>query len=304
MRDFLLTIFADRQLRTMEFLFDYLHTNPLQGLSFLDALKKIGLLVLAFFQCIGVLVLDTGVTPYGKALDLSGYELVFEDNFDGDSLNLDRWQYRSSGKRSGGYMDPAQVRVEDGKLYIKAEHKTDGTYGEGWYSGMVSTKQEFIGGVFEISAIVSRGGGFWSAFWLNARGMESAEASNGGLGGAEIDIFEAGNYDQFLRKDAVSFNVHVGGYGDGLRSAGAEHYYGKNIYTEYNTYTLEWTQEEYILYVNGVEATRSTWLDGVSKAEEYIILSLETPKAEEFDEQPGFETEFLIDYVRVYQKAA
>lgn len=104
--------------------------------------------------------------------------------------------------------------------------------------------------------------------------MVSAEASNGGIGGAEIDIFEAFNYRTPIKKNSVSLNVHVGGYGDGLRSMGLGDYKVNKPYTQYNTYGLEWTDEEYIFYINGVEAVRSDFKDGVSKGLEYAILSL------------------------------
>jgi hypothetical protein len=38
---------------------------------------------------------------------------------------------------------------------------------------------------------------------------------------------------------------------------------------------------------------------GVSQAPEYVIISEELPK--EFSEEPGFTTEFIVDYVKIYQ---
>ena len=40
---------------------------------------------------------------------------------------------------------------------------------------------------------------------------------------------------------------------------------GKNIHEEYNTYGLEWTDSEYIFYVNGVETRRTSFSKGVSQ---------------------------------------
>lgn len=94
--------------------------------------------------------------------------------------------------------------------------------------------------------------------------------------------------------------MHVGGYGDGLRSENLGSYKVKNPYTTYNTYGLEWTPEYYIFYINGVEATRSAFKDGVSQAPEYVILSEELPNL--ITSQPGFSTEFVVDYVKIYQK--
>jgi len=73
----------------------------------------------------------------------------------------------------------------------------------------------------------------------------------------------------------------------------------ENLYTEMNTFGLLWTQEEYIFYVNGVEAVRSAFKDGASRAPEYAIISLAIP-LEIAD--LSYTTEFFIDSVRILQK--
>ncbi len=267
-------------------------------------LKRIGLLILAIFEMFGVILFDTPRTPYGPELDLSGYTLVFEDEFNGNALDLNEWDYRSTGRRAGGIVYPDQVRVEDGKLIIKAEYLKDGAYGEGWYTGMISTKKEYVQGYFEMKCIVSKGGGFWSAWWLNSRGMASAEASNGGLGGAEIDIFEAPNYKESFGKNSVTHAVHIGGYGDGLRSERHGSWNVKSdIYKEYNTYGVLWTDTEYIFYINGVESVRSKFEKGVSAFPEYGIISLEPPSANELTDDTAFSTEFVVESIKIWQKA-
>ena len=242
------------------------------------------------------------IVPSGKTLDLTGYELVFEDDFDGDELDLEKWQYRANGKRRAGFNSPNQVTLKDGNLHIKAEYKEDGEYGPGWYTGMIRTNSEYITGYFEVCCKANEGGGFWSAFWLNSQGMNAQ--SNGGINGAEIDIFEAFNYDKktyfFDIRDSVSLNIHVDGYGEELKSKNLGNFYVKDPYNEFHTYGLEWTTSEYIFYIDGVEAVRSSFDKGVSKALEYAILSLEPPS--EVTAKPGFETEFIVDYVKIYQK--
>jgi len=264
------------------------------------SVKRFFVLLLAVLEVFGLLTIGTPRTPIGPPLDLTGYSIVFEDDFNGDALDMEKWEYRASGARSAGFMHPDQVRVQDGKLILKAEYLENGAYGPGWYSGMVRTVDEFQYGYFEMTCVCSKGGGFWSAWWLNSTGMESAEKSNGGIGGAEIDIFEAFNYNDVIGSDSVSMNVHVGGYGDGLSSQGIGSFKGNKIYTQNNTFGLLWTPTEYIFYVNGIEATRSTFEKGVSQEKEYGIISLELPS--EFSEQPGFSTEFLVDSIKIYQK--
>ncbi len=270
----------------------------------LKVIKRVFAVLLVLLELSGITAFKFYKIPDGPQLDMSGYELVFEDEFEGDALDLTKWAYRGNGVRRSGFMSPEQVFVEDGNLIMRAEHK-NGEYGEGWYGGMIRTVEDYYGGgyYFECRCISSLGGGFWSAFWLNSPGMESEEASNGGLGGAEVDIFESYNYKYPLPFlwDTVALNVHVGGYGDGLRSQVLGNYKADKPYTQYNTYGLEWTDEEYIFYINGVEAVRSDFKDGVCREIEYVILSLEVPKV--ITAKPGFTTDFIVDYVRVYKKA-
>jgi len=299
MQALLESIFSQRELNALYDLGPFI-----RELFTLGGLKRAGALLLAIAEIFSMLLFATPRTPMGPQLDLTGYSVVFEDTFQGNTLDLAKWEYRGTGARSGGFMSPDQVRVEDGKLILKAEYLEDGPNGPGWYSGMIRTAEEFTYGYFEMKCICSKGGGFWSAWWLNARGMASAEESAGGAGGSEVDIFEAFCYKDRVGQDAVSLNVHVGGYGDGLRSMHLGSWKGRNIYTEYNTYGLLWTPEAYIFYINGVEAVRSAFQDGVSRAPEYGIVSLELPGADGLSEQPGFSTEFIVDSVRILQRDA
>ena len=263
--------------------------------------------ILAIVELSGLVVFDLPLTPRGEEVNLEGYSLVFEDNFDGSELNTDIWEYRSSGARRGGYNAPSQVEVRDGNLVITAEYLTDGAYGEGWYAGMIKLKEQYTRGYFEIRCIANKGKGFWSAYWLQSDYSYTASVSKGGVGGAEIDIFESANNENPLVNDAVTHAIHcagVDGVEEGFQSMSLGGFYGNNIYEEYNTYGLEWNEDEYIFYVNGVETRRSSFGNGVCEVPEDVIISLEIPTAEELDEldKDTYVSEFIIDYVRIYQK--
>lgn len=270
-------------------------------------LKRIIAGIVAFFELFGLTIFDLPTTPRGEALDLTGYSIVFEDEFDGNALNTDVWKIRSNGPRRGGFNSDSQIEVVDGNLVITGEYLEDGTYGEGWYAGMVSLRERYCKGYFEIRCKVNAGSGFWSAYWIQAEHPYEAEYSQGGIGGCEIDIFESMSYDNFIGRDAVSQTVHcagVDGVQEGYQSNNLGAFYGKNIYDEYNTYGLEWTDEEYIFYINGVETRRTSFGNGVSEVPEEVIVSLEIPNAEEFEglDKETYKSEYIIDYVRIYQK--
>lgn len=270
-------------------------------------IKRIIAGIVAFFELFGLTILDLPTTPRGEALDLTGYSIVFEDEFEGDALNTDVWKIRSNGPRRGGFNSDSQIEVADGNLVITGEYLEDGTYGEGWYAGMVSLRERYCKGYFEIRCKVNKGSGFWSAYWIQAEHPYEAEYSKGGVGGCEIDIFESMSYDSLIGKDSVSQTVHcagVDGVQEGYQSNNLGAFYGKNIYDEYNTYGLEWNDEEYIFYINGVETRRTSFGNGVSEVPEEVIVSLEIPNAEEFEglDKETYKTEYIIDYVKIYQK--
>ena len=124
-----------------------------------------------------------------------------------------------------------------------------------------------------------------------------------GRDGTEIDIFESDCYGDFM-ENSVTSNLHFDGYGDAHQKHGAKKFLtGNNPYEEFNTYGLEWNENEYIFYINGVETFRTSF-GGVSQNEEYLILSVEM-KGEngvpEYRDASGEEAEFIVDYVKAYQ---
>lgn len=269
--------------------------------------KKIIASILAIIELFGLTILDYPTTPRGQELDLTGYSLVFEDEFEGTQLDTDVWEYRGSGPRRGGFNAESQVRLENGNMIMTGDYQTDGTYGEGWYTGMVKLKERYCKGYFEIRCIVNSGAGFWSAFWIQADSPYTASVSKGGVGGAEIDIFESMSWGDTIGSDSISQTIHcagVDGVQEGFQSCNLGSFYGKNIYEEYNTYGLEWTDDEYIFYINGVETRRSSFGNGVSEVPEDVIVSLEIPSEDILNEldKASYNTEFIVDYVRIYQK--
>ncbi len=271
------------------------------------SLKTLIASLLVVAELIGLTVFDNPVRPLGDELDLTGYELVFEDEFNGTELNTDVWDYRGSGPRRGGFNAESQVKVEDGKMIMTGDYQTDGTYGEGWYTGMIKLKERYCKGYFEIRCILNEGSGFWSAFWIQADAPYTASVSKGGVGGAEIDIFESMSYDAIIGRNSVCQTIHcagVGGVQEGYQSERLGYYKGNNIHKEYNTYGLEWTDDEYIFYINGVETCRSSFGEGVSEVMEDVIVSLEIPDEDKLAEldKDTYHTEFIVDYVKIYQK--
>ncbi|MEE1066768.1 MAG: glycoside hydrolase family 16 protein [Acutalibacteraceae bacterium] len=258
--------------------------------------------------------LDIPCYPMGEKLDLDKFELTFEDNFEGEldrSVWSGHYQYgNTTVSRKGSYWNQYLAETKEGNLVIPVVYLEEGMGGEGagWYSAGVDTdsdaengfSQKF--GYFECRCILPKGSDIWSAFWLMNSGV--FDENGDGRDGTEIDIFESDCYGDFM-ENAVTSNLHFDGYGDAHQKHGATKFLLKNNpYEEFNTYGLEWNENEYIFYINGVETFRTDF-GGVSQNEEYLILSVEmkgedgVPSERENVSAEG--AEFIIDYVKVYQ---
>lgn len=171
---------------------------------------------------------------------------------------------------------------------------------------MIALKEQYRQGYYEIRCRCNPGEDFWSAFWIQADHPYDHALSAGGVNGAEIDIFEAMNYGKRLdgERNAVSSTVHCNGSDDDPVNIDSQvvGYFkvGRDIYQTFNTYGLEWTEDEYIFYINGVESGRTSFGNGVSQVPEEVIVSLEI--AESISHGQDFSTTMAVDYVRIYQK--
>ncbi len=276
-------------------------------------------------------LLDLPAIPGGQDLELEErFDLVWSDEFDGDALDTTKWDDNQSVDtlhwgpiRKGGYWHKDMVSVKDGNLVISTEYKSEplagntfgspDSYGEGYYTGMVTTagKNDFLYGYFECRAILPKSTGMWSAFWMMNEGVYNVDGS--GQDGTEVDVFESMYYKDawWGAGDAVVSGIHYDGYGDEHQGDSIGKWFANNPYEEYNTYGVEWNEDEYIFYINGVECDRLS-TGGVSQNPEYLILSCEVAGENgvadadrhgtgKISLQPGDTAEFIVDYVRVYQ---
>lgn len=273
--------------------------------------------IFAFFASLIIsfcVTLDIPCYPMGEKLDMNKFTETFSDEFEGE-LDRNVWsghyQYGNTTEaRKGSYWNQYLATTKDGNLVIPVTYLKDGMGGKGagWYSAGIDTdadapdsfSQKF--GYFECRCILPKGADIWSAFWLMNSGVFDVDGS--GRDGTEIDIFESDGYDKLFNKN-ISTNLHFDGYGDSHQKLGAKRFLIKNNpYEEYNTYGLEWNENEYIFYINGVETFRTNF-GGVSQNEEYIILSVEM-KGEngipsQRENKPAEDTFFIVDYVKCYQ---
>ena len=238
-------------------------------------------------------------------LDLEGYELVFYDEFEGNRLNTSLWKSRRNGPSGAGFFHPDQLSVENGNLVITGEYKTS-EYGEGWHSGMVNLRTRYLYGYYEARCKVNDSEDFFSAFWMTKDNVYVHDISQGGIHGAEIDIFETYKEHTFYKKNFIYSSIHCNGGDDDVENIDSKRVakvYVPTLRTEYITFGLLWTEEEYVFYINGRETTRSSFSKGTSCEAENVIFSLTIPN-DEINLSKDTKTQFFVDYLKIYQKPA
>ena len=253
-------------------------------------------------------------TPYPiPVASEDGWELVWQDEFDGDEVNAENWTYDIGGWGWGNgeaqyYTSrPENARVEDGLLVIEArQEKFEDSY---YTSARLLTQglQAFQYGRIEARIKVPSGVGTWPAFWMLGdnfgRETEDPNQSNWPNVG-EIDIMEYVGREP----DLVVGTVHGPGYAGagGLTRWNRQDY---PIADDFHTFSIEWDYEGIHWFYDG-ELYYDLSRDAVGDREWvfdqpfFIILNLALGGT--LGGTIGLDAEFpqnlYVDYVRIYQK--
>lgn len=235
-----------------------------------------------------------------------GYKLVFDDEFDGDTLDTTKWGYNYSWGHShnhAAWCVPENVIVEDGILTLKGENVQhpdavgkQGTFNNKKYdiiytSGAINThhKYNFTYGYFEARLKMPVGKGMWPAWWMLKDGWPP-----------EIDMLEI----LCSKPQMLHVNYHYGPAWNEEKSHEQILDLGFNASEDFHTYGFEWTPTYMKYYVDGVQVGHAfTDKSAIAQATGmYMILNL---AIDGWDGTPDETTEwpalYQCDYVRVWQ---
>jgi len=223
--------------------------------------------------------------PKGQA-----WKLAWHDEFDGGTLDGTKWEIPECKRRDAWWSKKAIALDGTGHLVMSALEE-----GGKYYDGCVRTRGKFehAFGYYVARMKLQAQPGHWSAFWMFGNGVTTV--GHGGMDGTEIDIMEKPWLD-----DRVQHTLHWDGYGKAHRSKG---HVSRNpgVMRGWHTFSLLWTPDEYVFYVDGKERWR-TRAGGVCQVPLYLKLSDEI----QFKGWAGdirkskLPDAFLVDYVRVY----
>jgi len=181
------------------------------------------------------------------------WDLVFTDEFEGNTLDRDRWitwfPYTDDGSDKctfcrthgdGGqvFLDENAV-VSEGSLKLIARRETVQWMGETrpFSSATIHSRQEFGMGKYEIRCRIPSGMGFWPAFWMFGRKA------------TEIDVFEIGTQKPRYH--------HVAVHSWSTKTSIQKGYNGRtNLAEGYHIYSMVWDSNFISIAVDGKEVWR------------------------------------------------
>lgn len=243
------------------------------------------------------------------------WKLVWSDEFDGKTLDYSKWEAEVNAFGGGNhelqmYTDRKEnLRVEDGHLVIEArKDKPDisGTVRE-YSSARIRTKHrgDWKYGKFEVRAKLPSGQGVWPAIWM----LPTDEVYGTWASSGEIDIMEFKGQEPNI----VWGTLHYGKQWPNNKHTSGQLKLPKGNFTDdFHVHTLEWEEGVMRWYADGeLYQTQKEWSSGGGKFpapfDQRFHLLLNLAIGGGFVGDPNADTPFprvyLVDYVRVYQRA-
>jgi len=230
-------------------------------------------------------------------------KLLWEENFDGKSLNEAVWNYELGdgcpnvcgwGNNERQVYTKTNHQIKDGKLTITIKKE-----GEKYTSTRITTagKKEFKYGYMEARAKLPVGKGIWPAFWMLGSNIKQAGWPLAG----EIDILEYVGKEQ----DMVYTTLHTQkNHGDHASSKKTSF---PDIEKGYHTYGVNWTAKEIEFYVDGKSVYKFAPKEKpveVWPFDQPFYFIINTAVGGNFGgpevDDSIFPQEFIVDYVKVY----
>jgi beta-glucanase (GH16 family)/glycerophosphoryl diester phosphodiesterase len=238
------------------------------------------------------------------------WKLIWSDEFNYTGLpDTSKWGYDIGGNGWGNnelqyytQADTNNVMVKNGLLSIIArkEKRENKDYTS---TRMVTRdKADWIHGRIEIRAKLPKGRGTWPAGWMLGSNIKQVGWPQCG----EIDIMEHVGYDP----DTIVGSLHTTAYNHVKGTQKTQRLFIKNPYTEFHTYTIEYTTEKMdfllddVMYLT-VKNEHKTEKEWPFDLPQYLLLNLAVGGnwgGTKGVDETIFPVALEVDYVRVFQE--
>jgi len=271
--------------------------------------------VLANTSAKGIIITEDGTylstdnTGYSTPLTYTGYSLVWNDEFSGNSLDLNNWN-QEIGNGNGGWGNNElesytnslkNTFVSNGNLIIEARRETVDVYN--YTSGRMTTQEKkfFKFGRIDIRAKLPVGKGLWPALWMLGTNISSV----GWPACGEIDNMELiGTYPATVYGTLHWSNMV------GIHTSKGSNYslLSGDFSKQFHVFSLLWVENNLQLYVDDQKYLDISISDvGADNypfnANQFFIFNVAV--GGNWPGSPDYTTEFpqrmFVDYIRVFQ---
>jgi beta-glucanase (GH16 family) len=249
---------------------------------------------------------QTGGAPYGNL------NIVWSDEFNGAAIDPLVWTYdtgnggwgnseleyytsRTNNAYVAGGLLHLVARAESygGSSYTSARMKSEGLFS--WKYGRVEWRAQLPAGT-----------GFWPALWMLGTNITTVDWPGCG----EVDVMENNGGNPYMAQGSL----HSGSDATAIYT-----FIGGAAATNFNTYTLDWTTNALLFYVDGrLYETQTNWSSSTGNAYPFpfdqpffLIMNLAIggsylgkPTTNAINAGTTFPGEVSVDYVRIYQPTA
>lgn len=243
----------------------------------------------------------------GSTLDLTGYHMTFDDEFNSFSSSptgsSTQWATTAFGLRTLSanaeqeyYSDPSvgvnPFSDQNGVLTITASPGSN-PLGLPYNSGEISSSAMFSQstGYFEMRAELPSGQGMWPAFWLMPENSTPGEID-------ALEAFGSAASDGEGGADTYHWGMHAG---NAAQNGGNWVPTGSDITAGYHTYGVDVETDKTTYYFDGQEAAQIATPDGLGSTPLYMIANLAAGGSWPGDPN-GESAQMNIDYIRAYSK--
>ena len=242
----------------------------------------------------------TGNDGYETPLIYSGYNLTWQEEFDGSTLNTNDWNYETGNHGWGNnelqnYQSGTNnATVSNGKLVIEAREENGG-----YTSARLTTqgKQSFKYGRIDIRAKLPYGQGIWPALWMLGDNINTVSWPSCG----EIDIMEMVGHDANTTHGTIHWDQNGHNYQGGHRTISSG-----ILADEFHVYTIIWDANQIKWFLDDVEFySMNTSAAAFSAFDNNFFFIMNVAVGGNWPGYPDATTTFpqrmIVDYIRVFQ---
>ena len=256
-------------------------------------------------QPIDTIALDNG---YFTPLEYNGYELIWNDEFNGNSISSSNWSFDLGNGCPGNcgwgnseleYYKSENAWVADSVLTIEAREEIVGSNLYTSARMKTQTKVSFQYGRVDIRALLPKGQGIWPALWMLGNNIASVGWPKCG----EIDIMEmvGGNG----KENTVHGTIHYDNNGH-IYTGDSYTLSSEYFYNAYHVFTIIWDDSAIKWYVDdNLYHQENISSPERSEFHQEFFFILNIAVGGEWPGNPDSSTTFpqrmKVDYIRVFQ---